>query len=522
MAQIAYYWRWPDHGQGYTAYIPASHPEYGIQTADYENTWYRYNEMVDDPESANFAVAEYIYHFSAAFLTNFSTGTSFVDSVFILNPQLACDSIAYHFKFDSLQFHYRDSMPNTDWNNLLLDILDSKCPIFYAGYSQYPTIGHFFVCDGYQDEDYYHFNFGWGGISDGFYHLDTVLNYNSNQFCMSSIHPDTAQFNYPLYASGADTLTMFEGSISDGSGPVNNYLDNTYATWLIVPQTEYDSVTDITIMVKRLDLFEDGDKLTIYDGEDNSAPILAELSGNILPDDIESTGNKVFIEFVTNGVNSASGFYLNYNSDQPVWCSNITQLTDSVATFDDGSGSFYYSNSSSCLWMIDPGIGDPLTLHFNYFNTETDNDVLSLYDGVSQELIAEISGDYENPPEPVTAPSGKMMLAFQTNLTIQAQGWEVWYDINTRISTNTKDSNFEIIPNPVTHDFQINFNIQSKEQVVIRLFNMMGQKQECLLSELLEPGVHTFHGQLNHYPEGIYFCQLQVGNEIVTKKIIKH
>lgn len=520
MAQIAYYWRWPDHGQGYTAYVPASHPEYGLQTADYENTWYRYNEMIDSLETANSAVAEYIYHFSAAFHTDFSTGASFMDSIFILNHQLACDSIAYHFKFDSLQVHYRDSMPIADWKNLLMGMLDTKCPIFYAGYRQYPTIGHFFVCDGYQDEEYYHFNFGWGGTSDGYYHIDTVLNYNSNQLCMSAIYPDTAQFNYPLYASGADTLMTLEGSISDGSGPVNNYLNNTNATWLIDPQTEYDSVTDITIVVKQLDIFEDGDKLTFYDGEDNSAPIIAELSGNILPDDIESTGNKVFIEFTTNGVNTASGFYLNYKCDQPIWCSNMT-LTDSVATFDDGSGSFYYNNSSGCLWTIDPGLADPLTLHFNYFNSEAENDILKVFDYDSQELLAEISGYYEIPPEPITAPSGKMMLMFLTNQSIQAQGWEVWYDINVGITTNAKDFDFQIMPNPITNDFQINFTIRSKQQVVIRLFNSMGQKQECLLSEHREPGAHTFHGHLNHYPRGIYFCQLQVGNETVIKKIIK-
>lgn len=522
MAQIAYYWRWPDHGQGYTAYIPASHPEYGLQTADYENTWYRFNEMVDDPETANYAVAEYIYHFSAAFHTDFSTGTSFVDSIFILNHQLACDSIAYHFKFDSLQFHYRDSMPDNEWKGLLVGMLDAKCPIFYAGYSQYPTVGHFFVCDGYQDEEYYHFNFGWGGISDGYYHMDTVLGYNSNQFCMSAIHPDTAQFNYPFYATGADTLTLFEGSISDGSGPVNSYLNNTSATWLIDPQTEFDSVSIITIMVKQLDIFDDGDKLSIYDGEDNSAPLIVELSGNILPDYLESTGNKVFIEFISNGVNTASGFYLNYNCDTPIWCNNMTQLSDSVATFDDGSGSFFYSNSSSCLWMIDPGITDPLTLHFNYFDTEVENDVLSIYDADSQELLAEFSGYYENPPETVTAPSGKIMLAFQTNQSIQAQGWEVWYDINVGISENSHDLDLRIIPNPVTNDFQINFSLQSSEQVVLSIYNTMGQKLECLLNENKKPGTHSYYGHLNQYPNGIYFCRLKVSNVIITKKIIKH
>ncbi len=81
-------------------------------------------------------------------------------------------------------------------------------------------------------------------------------------------------------------------------------------------------------MVKRLDLFNDGDKLYIYDGEDNTAPLLAELGGNTIPEDIESTGNKVFVEFITDGSNTAPGFYLNYKTNRPVWCSGMTQLTD--------------------------------------------------------------------------------------------------------------------------------------------------------------------------------------------------
>ncbi len=93
-------------------------------------------------------------------------------------------------------------------------------------------------------------------------------------------------------------------------------------------------------------------------------------------------------------------------------------------------------------WMIDPGQNEPLTLYFNYFDTEEGSDKLKIYDGVSGDVIAEISGHYEGPPEPVTAASGKMMFAFITNNNIQDQGWEVWYDIDTGISENNNDFNF--------------------------------------------------------------------------------
>ena len=519
VAQIAYYWRWPDHGQGYNSYIPASHPEYGVQYADFENTWYRFDEMADSLTTVNKAVAEYIYHFAVNFRMDFDPDGSRPDSIFLLPGR---DSTAYHFKTFPYTSLYRDSMPDDQWKAILVSMLDEVCPIFYRGlYENPPGGGHAFVCDGYQDEDYFHFNHGVGGLYNGYYTIDNIIGLNYNQFISSTICPDTLQFNYPIYATEIDTLHTLEGSITDGSGPIHNYLNNTQASWLIDPQNEYDSVTNIVIMVKRLDMFNDGDRLYIYDGNNNTAPLLAELGGTTIPDDIESTGNKVFAEFITDGANTASGFYLNYKTNRPVWCSGMTQLTDSTAIFDDGSGSFFYNNTTTCTWIIDPGITDSLTLFFNYFDTEEDNDVLKIYDGVSQELIAEISGYYEDAPEPVTSPSGKMMLAFLTNNSVRRQGWEAWYDLNTGLQENTLDFDFLIIPNPVTSDVKISFNLQFEEQVTIQVFDIVGQKLEYLVNETFTPGQHSISHNLSHLPDGIYFCRLQVGDGIVIKKIIK-
>ncbi len=514
--QIAYYHRWPDHGRDSLSYIPTEHPEYGVQSADFENTWYRYEEMTDLPETVNLAIAELLYHMGVANRMEYDPDGSAVGY-----SNYEEDSTYYYFKFMNYHDHsyYRDSTTYENWIYILKDNMDRKLPVFYSGFNS--AGGHAFVCDGYQDSAYFHFNLGWGGQSNGYYTKDAVLGFNYFQFIRTELYPDTLNYTYPLYPSGADTLTYVEGSIEDGSGPIPNYLNNHQASWLIDPQNEMDSVTNIEIMVKRLDLFNDGDRLYIYDGEDNNAPLLAELSGNIIPNDIESTGNKVFIEFYTDGANTAPGFYLNYHTTRPVWCNGITQLTGQEATFDDGSGSFYYYNTTTCTWMIDPGTADPLTLHFNYFDTETDLDVLKIYDGDSQELITEISGYYEDPPDPVTSPSGKMKLVFLSNNSVCAQGWEVWYDLNTGLKENNLDSDFLIIPNPVTSDVKINFNLQSKYNVSIQILDIVGQKLEYLVNKTLMAGQHSISHNLGHLPDGIYFCRLQVGDDIITKKIIK-
>jgi len=103
MAQIGYYWRWPDHGQGYTSYIPASHPEYGIQYADFENTWYRYDEMCDGPQTVNLAIAEYIYHIAVGVHMDFGPGGS---------AGSPTDSAGYFFKYFTSQVLFRDNIPD--------------------------------------------------------------------------------------------------------------------------------------------------------------------------------------------------------------------------------------------------------------------------------------------------------------------------------------------------------------------------------------------------------------------------
>lgn len=510
-AQIGYYWRWPDHGRGYTSYIPPSHPEYGIQYADFENTWYRYDEMCDAPETVNLAIAEYIYQSAVGMHMDFDPDGSIPASA---------DSIEYYFRLFPFAWYDRDTMSVDNWKEILTNSLDNRFPVYYSGYPS-SGVGHAFVCDGYQDEDLFHFNLGWGGTSNGYYTIDNVFGFNYHQQMMPNFHPDTLQFVYPPYCSGTDTCKGYEGSVSDGSGPVKDYLNNTQASWLIDPQTEFDSIVSIILMVKQLDLFNDGDRLFIYDGEDNSAPLLAELSGNTIPGNIESTGNKVFIEFITDGANTGGGFYLNYKTTRPVWCSGMTNLTQPSATFNDGSGSFYYYNLTNCTWMINPGHGGPLTMNFNYFNTEENHDFLKIYDGETMQLLAQLSGHYEIPPDPVTAQSGKLFVAFLTNNNTNSDGWEAWYSISTGIQNEQGNTQLRIIPNPAGPEVRFIISLATAQMISIEVFDMVGNLQAHMATEYLKAGNHTISGNLEGLAAGVYFCVMQAGDERISRKLIK-
>jgi len=79
-----------------------------------------------------------------------------------------------------------------NWKNLLKNDLDSGRPVFYAGSGSYG--GHAFVCDGYNSDNKFHFNWGWWCEDDGYFELSKLnpgnYNFTQNQRAIFNLHPD--------------------------------------------------------------------------------------------------------------------------------------------------------------------------------------------------------------------------------------------------------------------------------------------------------------------------------------------
>ncbi|WP_276979646.1 C10 family peptidase, partial [Flavobacterium filum] len=93
------------------------------------------------------------------------------------------------------------------WIDLLKSDLDASRPIQYVGSGS--GGGHTWVCDGYDNNDYFHMNWGWGGNSDGYFDLD-YLNpgslgtgggtggFNSHQQAVIGIQPPSGGANVDI------------------------------------------------------------------------------------------------------------------------------------------------------------------------------------------------------------------------------------------------------------------------------------------------------------------------------------
>ncbi len=99
---------------------------------------------------------------------------------------------------------FRNDYTQTDWDNLIYEELKAGRPMIYNGTAGSGG-GHSFICDGFEYGDYFHINWGWGGMGNGYYQL-SILNphasgiggatssegYNMKQNIIYNIIPGTA------------------------------------------------------------------------------------------------------------------------------------------------------------------------------------------------------------------------------------------------------------------------------------------------------------------------------------------
>lgn len=241
MGQVMRYWQWPDMGVGTHSYTS---PYYGVQTADFGATAYDWSHMptritaVSD-STETMAVATLLYHCGVAvdmmygtLSQNGSGAYDIVEEGDALHTPCAENALRTFFKYNpALTGARRENFTQSEWASILKDEIDHRRPVLYGGSG--PAGGHEFVCDGYDTNGFFSFNWGFDGEDNGFFSLGNVAidnNYafNLHQIAILGIEPDT------LYGSGiACTVTVASSDTSRGSvtgGGVYSYRDTVTLT----------------------------------------------------------------------------------------------------------------------------------------------------------------------------------------------------------------------------------------------------------------------------------------------------
>ena len=205
MAQIMHYWGYPTIGWGSHSYSNAGE----VLSANFGNTTYDWEHMPDSltensSEAEIEAVATLIYHCGVAVKMNYGINGSLADHTIIADAMLRYFSYSKRVHREKLSDY-----GNEEWMSLLKNNLDQQQPILYVAYG---SGGHAFVCDGYDDNNLFHFNWGWGGNGNGYYAIGNLnpigYNFNDSNSAIIDIIPqyEPYQVNVPIIPATAGSV----------------------------------------------------------------------------------------------------------------------------------------------------------------------------------------------------------------------------------------------------------------------------------------------------------------------------
>ena len=173
MAQVMKHWNYPETGSG-VGEATVTHKNGSIQTVrmllneekfDWANMLDTYDAGATETEKS--AVAYLMKACGYAVRMSYTSGESGAATLYV------AESLAKNFGYNAnVQYCQRDYYLAEEWAEMVYEELAAGRPVVYGG--QGSSGGHCFVCDGYGGDGYFHFNWGWGGSSDGYFLLDAL------------------------------------------------------------------------------------------------------------------------------------------------------------------------------------------------------------------------------------------------------------------------------------------------------------------------------------------------------------
>ena len=73
---------------------------------------------------------------------------------------------------------YRQNCFPDDFERIVYEEIKNGAPVFVGGHCSTSTPNHYFLIDGYSHDDFFHINWGWAGICDGYFRLAPLNAYN--------------------------------------------------------------------------------------------------------------------------------------------------------------------------------------------------------------------------------------------------------------------------------------------------------------------------------------------------------
>ena len=221
MAQVMKYWNWPAQGTGTHTYSSS----YGTLSANFGATTYLWDSMPNYLSANNAAVAKIMYHAGVSVNMHYGVTSSGAYVLASYSPITDCAEYALktYFKYKpSIHGVYRSSYDDSGWVHLIKSEIDNYRPVMHTGSG--PSGGHCFVADGYANDNRIHFNWGWGGIYNGYFIIENLApgteTFNSDETLLVGIEPDRP-------VTGVNNVAVTENMVNIYPNPATSEINIT-------------------------------------------------------------------------------------------------------------------------------------------------------------------------------------------------------------------------------------------------------------------------------------------------------
>jgi len=219
LAQVINYWKYPVQSNG----IPGYTDIYNNVLSNINPTILDWSNMSNQLSATSNtseikAVAELLYISGVSAKMNYGINASGAPG------DNLDDALIIYFKYQPSIQHIIKGDDETKYtyleiNEILKNELDHKRPVIFSGINLERTNGHSFICDGYQNSDFFHINWGWGGYCDGYFILNNLNPANDNYNYGQDLYIGIS--NLPIPALKFDGCNVINDFASSGLGNFN-------------------------------------------------------------------------------------------------------------------------------------------------------------------------------------------------------------------------------------------------------------------------------------------------------------
>ncbi|XP_053268342.1 cubilin [Pleuronectes platessa] len=223
------------------------------------------------------------------------------------------------------------------------------------------------------------------------------------------------------------------GTVSSPALSMTNYHHNINCTYHIMVPT--DRVVDLKFNTFHLEASSSCryDFLAVFDGQDTLSPLLGKFCGAVLPPNLRSSTNQLFIVFRTDASLNGIGWRATYSETLGAaqGCGGYLSMPLGMFGSPDPNLDGRYEPRMDCLWTIEMPVNRAINLTFNSFQLENSSpcryDYVKVYDGdnINFPLVGTFCGN--SIPAFFISSANFLTIHFVTDSSVQLQGFNATY-----------------------------------------------------------------------------------------------